>query len=169
MTLILSQNWLVNENFIQKRTQYKIMNKHIMDFETFVNQLDEGLIKTYPIDKVVVYVQRKLNLTDEDINIDTNYKSDCIDVGKHLNKDIIDEIDKILIMSGYFEMDEDDYIYYYFKKYDSNLFDKLKEENKIKYLYHITPSKNDERIQRIGLIPTHKNDRYNYPDRVYIC
>lgn len=60
--------------------------------------------------------KEKFNLTDEDINIDTNYKCDCIDVGKHLNKDIIDEIDKILIMSGYFEMDEDDYIYYYFKK-----------------------------------------------------
>ena len=30
-----------------------------------------GLIKTYLIDKVVSYVQRKLNLTDEDIDIDS--------------------------------------------------------------------------------------------------
>lgn len=29
------------------------------------------LIKTYLIDKVVSYVQRKLNLTDEDIDIDS--------------------------------------------------------------------------------------------------
>lgn len=44
----------------EKKKQHKIMNKHIMDFETFSNQLDEGLIKTYPIDKVVSYVQRKI-------------------------------------------------------------------------------------------------------------
>lgn len=142
--------------------------EHILDFETFVNHLDEGLIKTYPIDKVVSYIQRTLQLTDEDIDIDYEYKSDCIDVGKHLNQDIIDKIDKILSMSGYFEMDSDENIHYYFKKYDDDVFEKLKSENKIKYLYHITPSKNDNKIQKIGLIPTHKNDKYNYPERVYL-
>ena len=139
-----------------------------MNFETFVNQLDEGLIKTYPIDKVVSYVQRKLNLTDKDISINKDYKSYSIAVKKYLDQNIIDEVDKILSMGGYFCSFEYNNVLYYFKKFEDNIFDKLKKENKIKYFYHITPSKNDTKIQRIGLIPVNKNNEYNYPERIYL-
>ena len=75
------------------------MVKRILDFENFVN---EGLIMTYPIDKIVSYVQRKLNLTNDDVDIffsQTN--QECIAVDNSLSKSMISKIETILKLGGY--------------------------------------------------------------------
>ena len=64
--------------------------KRILDFENFVN---EGLIMTYPIDKIVSYVQRKLNLTNDDVDIffsQTN--QECIAVDNSLSKSDVNKL-----------------------------------------------------------------------------
>ena len=41
-------------------------------------------------------------------------------------------------------------------------------KSKFNVLYHWTPSYNVENIQRYGLIPSHKNEMFNYPPRTYL-
>ena len=81
------------------------MVKRILDFENFVN---EGLIMTYPIDKIVSYVQRKLNLTNDDVDIffsQTN--QECIAVDNSLSKSMenikpecLKKIDEIILLKN---------------------------------------------------------------------
>jgi len=37
-----------------------------------------------------------------------------------------------------------------------------------KYLYHLSPTKYENKILKNGLIPKSKNDKFNYPYRVYL-
>ena len=43
------------------------MTKNILDFDEFI--LNEGLIVSYPADKVVRYIQKKYNLDDDSVDI----------------------------------------------------------------------------------------------------
>lgn len=43
--------------------------------------------------------------------------------------------------------------------------DKIKEE---RCLYHISPSIYEEKILKQGLVPKSKNDKFDYPDRIYL-
>lgn len=142
------------------------MFENILKFDEFV--LNEGLLKTYPIDKVIKYIQNRFNITDDDVEKYVDGYGEYILVRKNQSKDVIDNIKQILDLGGYYLADEDiDEYYTYEKKFEDNIFDELKKSGEIKYLYHITPSINDKKIQSNGLIPKSKNYRFNYPDRIY--
>ena len=139
---------------------------NIKNFQEFLN---EGLIKTYPIEKVVSYIQKHLNLTDDDVNIaykGTNAESIIVD--GTLDDDVLNKIKDILKLGGYFENYKEDGILFYDKTFGEEVFQKLKDSGEVEYLYHITQSKNDNKIQLQGLIPKHKNPKFTYPERVFL-
>ena len=82
---------------------------------------------------------------------------------------MFDNVESVLKLGGYYQADEniDDY-YTYEKIYEEDIFDKLKQSGEIEYLYHLTPSINDKKIQTKGLIPRSRNYRFKYPDRIYL-
>ena len=100
----------------------------VMDFETFIS---EGLIRTYPIDKMVDYIRKKYNFTDEEIDIER--KSIMIDTSD-VNKNVLKDIYQILNMGGYFKSFQIGSVYYFDKKFDEEIFDELKKSGKVKYL-----------------------------------
>ena len=147
------------------------MVKNVLDFDEFVREisLEEGLIMSHSADKIVRYLHNKYNLTDNEVE---NYYdgTDYILVNKNLDTDLFDKINQVMVFGGYYKSDKDDNDKYftYEKKFEKEVFGELKQSGEIKYLYHLSPSINDKKIQTIGLIPKSKNYRFNYPDRIYL-
>lgn len=146
------------------------MVKNVLGFDEFIEEtsLNEGLIMSYPADKVVRYIQKKYNLDDDSVELHID-DGEYILVSKKLDKNMFDNVESILKLGGYYQADEniDDY-YTYEKIYEEDIFDKLKQSGEIEYLYHLTPSINDKKIQTKGLIPRSRNYRFKYPDRIYL-
>ena len=146
------------------------MVKTVLGFDEFIEDtlLNEGLIMSYPADKVVRYIQKKYNLDDDSVELYID-GGEYILVSKKLDKNMFDNVESILKLGGYYQADEniDDY-YTYEKIYEENIFDKLKQSGEIEYFYHLTPSINDKKIQTMGLIPRSRNYRFKYPDRIYL-
>lgn len=146
------------------------MVKNVLGFDDFIEEtsLNEGLIMSYPADKVVRYIQKKYNLDDDSVELHID-DGEYILVSKSLSNDLFDNVESILKLGGYYQADEniDDY-YTYEKIYEENIFDKLKQSGEIQYFYHLSPSINDKKIQIMGLIPRSRNYRFKYPDRIYL-
>ena len=146
------------------------MVKNVLDFDEFIEEilLDESRYMTYPADTVVRCIQKKYNLDDDSVELHID-DGEYILVSKKLDKNMFDNVESILKLGGYYQADEniDDY-YTYEKIYEENIFDKLKQSGEIEYLYHLTPSINDKKIQTMGLIPRSRNYRFKYPDRIYL-
>ena len=146
------------------------MVKNVLDFDEFVQEtsLNEGLLMTYPADKVVRYIQKKYNLDNDSVELHID-DGEYILVSKNLDEKMFDNVEQILKLGGYYQADEniDDY-YTYEKIYEDDIFDKLKQSGEIEYFYHLTPSINDNKIQSRGLIPRSKNYKFKYPDRIYL-
>lgn len=146
------------------------MVKNVLGFDEFVQEtsLSEGLLMTYPADKVVRYIQKKYNLDDDSVELHID-DGEYILVSKNLDEKMFDNVEQILKLGGYYQADEniDDY-YTYEKIYEDDIFDKLKQSGEIEYFYHLTPSINDNKIQSRGLIPRSRNYRFKYPDRIYL-
>ena len=146
------------------------MVKNVLDFDEFIEEilLDESRYMTYPADTVVRCIQKKYNLDDDSVELHID-DGEYILVSKKLDKNMFDNVERILKLGGYYQADEniDDY-YTYEKIYEEDVFDKLKQSGEIEYLYHLTPSINDKKIQTMGLIPRSRNYRFKYPDRIYL-
>ena len=146
------------------------MVKNVLDFDEFIEEilLDESRYMTYPADTVVRCIQKKYNLDDDSVELHID-DGEYILVSKKLDKNMFDNVESILKLGGYYQADEniDDY-YTYEKIYEEDIFDKLKQSGEIEYLYHLTPSINDKKIQTMGLIPRSRNYRFKYPDRIYL-
>ena len=146
------------------------MVKNVLDFDEFIEEilLDESRYMTYPADTVVRCIQKKYNLDDDSVELYID-DGEYILVSKKLDKNMFDNVERILKLGGYYQADEniDDY-YTYEKIYEEDIFDKLKQSGEIEYLYHLTPSINDKKIQTMGLIPRSRNYRFKYPDRIYL-
>lgn len=139
------------------------------DLYCFEKMLDEGLTMTYPSDKVVRYIRNKFNLTDDDIDID--YDDDFIMVHhdlKNNNIELFNKIKHILVSSGYYFGKIEEPAIIFEKKFEKDVFDELKSSGEITYLFHVSPSINDKKILKNGLIPKSKNYQFNYPDRIYL-
>ena len=146
------------------------MVKNVLDFDEFIEEilLDESRYMTYPADTVVRCIQKKYNLDNDSVELHID-DGEYILVSKKLDKNMFDNVERILKLGGYYQADEniDDY-YTYEKIYEEDIFDKLKQSGEIEYLYHLTPSINDKKIQTMGLIPRSRNYRFKYPDRIYL-
>lgn len=141
---------------------------NVLDFDSFTNKIDEGLIKTYPIFKTVSYIQNKLGINGETIDvINPGENDEFIAVDGTAKEELLKRIDDMLNCCGYIKEYSSDGIFCYAKKITDDIFDKMKSLG-IKYLYHFTPSINDEKIKSQGLVPKNKNEKYTYPPRIYL-
>ena len=109
------------------------MVKNVLGFDEFIEEtsLNEGLIMSYPADKVVRYIQKKYNLDDDSVELHID-DGEYILVSKKLDKNMFDNVESVLKLGGYYQADEniDDY-YTYEKIYEEDIFDKLKQSGEI--------------------------------------
>lgn len=131
--------------------------------------LSEGLIMTHKPDIVKQHLCNYLGADPSWCHITTNNNVEMIvldipDVGDNINI-----IDKALDFYGYFKSKTGNLIWkpgflrlHYEPK---NQEETTKQMN---LLYHITPEKHVQKIQKIGLCPKHKNKYFYYPARIYL-
>lgn len=137
-------------------------------------KLDEGLINTYPVDKVIEYVSNyfKFNIhqiykkkAENDIyhirviiaNRDNNFeiiKKAMRLCGYSLGAPKESEIHKYPVVELQFE-----------PEHQTDESKKIRKEEKV--LYHLTPMYNLGKIKHIGFSPRLRNELFSYPSRLY--
>lgn len=139
------------------------------------NILQEGLIKTYPIETTIKYIKKYFKLDDRNI-----YPSETENDEEQItvlipkvgnNKELMD---KAMDFCGYYCgcIDEINHGTYqvlrlqYERKYEEEHTEEIIDDTE--YFYHISPSVYEEKIRKNGLAPYHRNKRFNYPDRIYL-
>lgn len=170
------------KNNILPRIDGKIpdVRKYIRTFGTVkhYNNMNEGLIKTYPLDKSIKYIIRKYDLSDEQIKIDSvNYGIMTIDIiclilPNNISKNIIGDIKHDFRTCGYFnsqkpkQIENTNFFVLIFEpKFTQNISDNVRKH--CKYLYHSAPKSYLNKIIKKGLIPKSKNSLFFYPDRTF--
>lgn len=144
-----------------------------VDFDA-ISATNEGLIKTYPIDRTIKYVKECFNLDDRQI-----YSQVKRNEVKYIFIEIPNFNDNINVISvamdacGYYlgwppenERKKNRWVTLQFEPkfiVDSSI--RIRREEKI--LYHITPYYNLEKIKKFGFSPRNKNTYFYYPGRVY--
>lgn len=174
-----------------KTTESELMRKSLneMDFKnllelrrcstTFDNpvsiglyggKLEEGLIHTYPIDVTIHYIKEYFGLDDEEIfkgNGENGYERIFARFYDDKRNHVI--MDRAMNLCGYFPAHftkSNGYVVVqYESKHDENISEELRKTER--YLTHITPTYNVEKILKNGFSPKSKNYVFNFPDRVY--
>ena len=107
--------------------------------------LEEGLIKTYPIEKTVSYIKSYFNLRDVQIKV--------LECDSGIEQIMVNNISGGLVWLQ-FE-----------PKIQNDISQQLRKEET--FIYHITPAYNRGKILKIGFSPRSKNSLFNFPHRVY--
>jgi hypothetical protein len=169
---IVSSNEILIENSAYIRSEFNLK-------QYYRKVLEEGLIKTYSIDKTEFILKSKLNITENDI---ISYKDDngqhfSIRIYPHeINK--ISEVNKIMNTYGWFMVNKEwekifdksnTILKYYSNEFEPRYDLELSIEDKNNDFYHLTPSIYwDNKISKIGLSPRSKNKVGEHPERVYL-
>ena len=133
--------------------------------------LEEGLIHTYPIDTTIRYIKEYFGLSDKEIFKGSgNNGFERIFVKMYDDKRNHKIMDKAMRLCGYFASHytptEDGYVtVQYESKNDEDISHELRQNER--YLTHITPTYNEDKILKTGFSPRAKNYLFNFPDRVY--
>ena len=134
--------------------------------------LQEGLIRTYPIEKSREYL---INLYDFDENQVEIFNDNGVDKLRIIipnNTNIITKVKKAMDLCGYFSSVEKEYPYidkWVYLNFEPKNQDDVNEcVRKMKVIYHVTQEKNVDKIIKIGLTPRFKNPLFSYPERVYL-
>ena len=153
------------ENIVEKKS---IDDLFIYDqFET--SYIKEGLIKTQPADKSLEIIKRRFNINGE---VKEDGEIELWDLEKELDSYV-----PIINNLGYFIASKlvNNKWYRYSDKVDGkveNIVIEAKYDIIINdipdILYHTSLSKNDNRIENIGLTPRSGNKLSNHPDRIYL-
>lgn len=134
--------------------------------------LNEGLIRTYPIEKTKEYLTKLYDFDESQIEIFNDNGIDKLRFILPNNKNIIDKVKKAMGLCGYFCSVEKDYPYIdkwvYLNFEPKNQDDVNRYVRGMKEIYHVTQEKHIEKIKNIGLIPKFKNPLFAYPERVYL-
>lgn len=139
-----------------------------------MSHVNEGLIKTYPIEKTIEYIKSYFNLYDGQI-VQKTGENDISYIGVIIPTigDNIKLIKKAMGACGYYlgspkeeNIPENDWVWLQF---EPKIQEKVSEQlrNKEKTLLHLTPAYNVGKINKIGFSPRCKNDLFNFPSRVY--
>lgn len=150
--------------------------EHIPEFvDEYLSEisLNEGIFKTYPIDKAVRYVKTLFGLNDNQIGVfdgaggNPNVKRIVVKILD--TEDNNRAIDKAMNLCGYVrstEMKIGDFVEINFiSRYEEK--DITDEVRRMGHIRHITPLYNVGKIKRVGFVPKSSNSRFNYPDRIY--
>lgn len=137
-------------------------------------KLDEGLINTYPVDKVIEYVSKYFKF-----NLHQIYKKEAENDVYHIrviiaNRDNnLEVIKKAMRLCGYYlgapkESEISNYPVVELQFEPEHQVDeskKIRKEESI--LYHLTPMYNLTKIKNIGFSPILRNELFSYPSRLY--
>ncbi len=136
--------------------------------------LKEGLIKTYPIEKAAAYIKSYFNLRDIQVKIveGENGVQQLLVMVPPI-ADNIKIMEKAMNYFGYYlaaPKEKTDIpgslVWLQFEpKIQDDISIQLRNEEK--FLYHITPAYNKDKILNIGFSPRTKNSLFNFPNRVY--
>lgn len=133
--------------------------------------INEGLIKTYPINNTVEYIKRLFGLRDNQLNIIHKGEIYKILVMYENTEDKKKQMNKAMNLCGYELASENTENIYnviyqmYTQKFSDNLTFQLKK--RMKYLIHVTPLYNKEKIIINGFVPKSKNELFTYGDEVF--
>lgn len=143
---------------------------------TFDNLLlmQEGLIKTYPIEKTMEFIERSLNGVPVIMRKIESSNGPRIVITIPTIGNNFNIINNLMNTCGYFLAHPK----FNSENYPKDVLVTLQFEPKNqpmsrdilgheRTLLHITQSKNLSKIKKIGLVPTTKNRMFNYPDRIY--
>lgn len=156
----------------------------------YVDFLNEGLVKTYPLRKLIDKIERIIGYCyklpyepyineNDKINlmwiVGGLFSDDILDDILHVHignrektKDSIDCLKLVCTALGYFisSIDENAQNLCIESKFGKDISKDIKRANY--YLYHLCPTMYLDKIKGTGLVPHSKNDRFDYPDRIYL-
>ncbi len=137
--------------------------------------INEGLIRTYPINKTIEYVKNCFKLDDDDIRkvkLENNKENILILIPNVANN--IDVVKKAFNVCGYHfskiakrkTFDGIEWITMMFEaKFQTDDSKTIRKQET--HAYHITPFYNKKSILKIGFSPRSKNKLFEYPGRVF--
>lgn len=135
--------------------------------------VNEGLIKTYPIEKTVSYIKKYFGFDDRQIRIEKNTGKILVNIPNIENN--AKELEKKMKYCGYFlsypsedEIVKNKHRWMWFNFEPLHQEDNTREiMNNYSILFHLTPKYNIEKIKRFGLSPRSKNTFLRFPHRIY--
>lgn len=143
-----------------------------ISFKLTEEVVNEGLIKTYPPDIAAEYTCNALGLDIGQVKIASLYGNIRISFTIPETENMINLITKSMRLCGYHFVFKEKYPIIsgwcelvFEGSHLDNVADFIRQN--MRYIYHITPKKNVEKIKKIGLIPVSKNSRFNYPPRIH--
>lgn len=157
-----------------------IVENILSDYDSFINvengMVDEGLIKSYDIEKVKDIVCRRFNLAPWQFTVKqqslsgNNVNVAVLFLNKDINKNDEGDIENLMRTCGYHIANKPRFengfkIVVFTPFFSRNISKRVKM--KYKCLYHATPAIYVEKILKNGLEPKSKNKLYMYPDRVH--
>lgn len=152
---------------------------NINSFDEDNPTINEGLIKTYPIDKSINYIVRKYGLSSNQVQVNSMNNGIipvdiiCVILPNGIDGNTLGNIKHDLQTCGYFNNQEPtsiqntNYFVLAFEPKFSKDISKMVRQN-YKYLYHSTPRIYMDKIVKLGLIPKSKNSLFFYPDRTFL-
>lgn len=169
------------EKIFKKSELEELFKKGIWDI--FGEQIEEqkklyeGLIKTYPINTTIKKIEKDYQNTLT--KIDKNNSESIIVLTKNFKT--IKNIVKTMDMYGWFlskpkvgeniptiHVDDNNYFQLRFEaKFDLDSTESIYQNKNGKFLYHITPLVNLEKIKKIGLTPKTNSKLSYHPERIY--
>lgn len=135
------------------------------------NELDEGLIRTYPSEWVEEYLSKRINTDFIKASFDEIYCHFWF-ILKPGSKSI-DSLIKKMDSFGYYCAVEDNVKEGVYLQFEPK-FDEYFKGSELSFrfsdimFYHVAPSHFKEKILKYGLVPKSKNGFLKYPDRVYL-
>jgi hypothetical protein len=148
----------------------KYCSPFIESQDKIINQLDslyEGLIKSYPIDKMLASLAYKIGPKNYKIEFISNFNNALPYVRIIIkNKNLDSSIISLFKVGGWELADketESDTKLVFRAKYDTEVDSKYWPP----FLYHITPIENINKIKKNGLIPKAYNKKIKHEDAIY--
>ena len=150
---------------------------NILSYENMLkDEINEGLIKSYDINKVKNMACKKFNLNDFQVEITKRRNNGILNnqivfmLDENTSKNIVGDLIHFMNTCGYYKLLNPRHykgllIITFEQKFAKDITNIVKT---YKYLYHATPSINVNKILKNGLIPKHKNNVFSYPDRIYL-
>lgn len=174
------------------------MELQILTFSEYVHALNEGLIKTYDIDKTIKYMSHQLNLINVEhdfIKNDNNTFDLKLINFRYIDNSIVDDVIKVILINilnsfGWFPslMEIESLLGSNRKRIYSKefllsnkkdiqsvtiRFESKFDKNTIipDKLYHLTIKEYAKKIEKYGISPKAKSKltKHDYDDRIYVC
>lgn len=147
--------------------------------ECYINEpiVTEGLIHTYPPETTIRYISGALNIPEQSFSVEKNENGN----NKIYCTYSPSKTSKKLLYAGFEYCGyryavtqqrkigiDDAYITDAFEEKNPNINDTEAILSTQRHLYHVSPSYYEKKIIKNGIVPKHKNSRFNYPERVYL-